>query len=129
MKLLSSFVLLIGLCAQVNASSVCRNATNTVIYKTSDASAQLFVTQILDSKPILKLIDLKKHDVILAERNLLGLSMEEDEIVTTSSVRVRITKQDNEPFTPDFMHLSSDLSAIETLYICESRERVELSGF
>jgi hypothetical protein len=127
MKFFSNLVFLIGLCAQANASSICRNATNTVIYKTSDASAQLFVTQILDSKPVLKLIDLKKHDVILAERNLLALSMEEDEIVSTSSVRVRITKQDNEPFSRDFMHLSSDLSAIETLYICESREKVELS--
>ena len=122
MKKLLLTALILSACISSQASSVCRNAMNSVIYKTAGDFAQLQVTDILNDQRVLKTLDLSKHDILLSQRRLLDLRLENDEIVSTSSVSIRVTKKNGELFPSSFMDLSEDLSALQTMYICQSRE-------
>ena len=129
MKVIFGIAFGLLLCAQVQASSVCRNATNTVIYKTTENSAQLLVGKNENSGQRLVELDLSLHEVTLLQRESLGLRMEGQTIVSTSSVNILVTKKDGARFDSGFMHLISDGTAIRSIYICETRELIEAGSF
>jgi hypothetical protein len=124
MKKISSVILGLSLSLQVGASSLCRNATNTIIYKTAANSAELLVTDILDGQRVLKNLDLTKHNISLTERTLLGFDIDGDEVTSTSAVKIRVTKKSNRSFSPSFMDVTNDLLGLETHYICETVEKI-----
>ena len=78
------------------AFSVCRNATNTVIYKTAQDFQELMVTKNVGDTSILENLDIKKHNIELFNRVLLDSKIEENIQTVTSSVKIRITKANDE---------------------------------
>lgn len=125
MKNLIILGLLCGAPASAMGFSVCRNATNTVIYKTAQDFKELQVTKTVLGIQMLESLDLKKHNIELFNRVVLDSKVEENLQTITSSVKIRVTKNSGAPFENFYEDLTKDNLAVETTYICESKERLD----
>lgn len=103
-----------------NAFSVCRNATNTVIYKTAENFQLLQAAKLVNGRSLLQEIKLEDHQVKLFDRFILDTEIRGENTVVTSSVKIQVTKNNGEAFDRNFFNLSADKMAIETTYICEA---------
>jgi hypothetical protein len=102
------------------AFSTCRNATNTVIYKTAPGFQELLVSERVGEASFLQAIDLNEHKIKLLNRVILDSQERDGSVITTSTVKIQVTKNDGKPFERDFSHLTNDRLAVETIYICET---------
>lgn len=106
------------------AFSTCRNATNTVIYKTAQNFQQLQAAQLVDGRAVLQNIKLEDHQVKLFDRFLIDTEVRGQNTIVTSSVKIQVTKNNGEAFPKNFLNLSADKMALETTYICETIEQI-----
>jgi|GEM_PF-3920036 len=121
-----SFILILSLTAHANSfeGQVCRNADNSIIYKTTDIWSSLVAKKVVDGLPTFVDIDLKKHSVSLTDRIFLGTENQAEFLKTTSSVRIEITKSNSSEFDANFLNLSQDGLSLKTIYICEKTQRL-----
>lgn len=124
MNLITKKTLIVALAIVASVSShaisICRNASNTVIYEQLESSSTLLAASLKGDRPVLNLISLKEHDVRLFDRVFIDTTVQGNTATITSSVKIEVTKKDGSQFDSSFLNLNEDQTAIRTTYICET---------